>query len=95
MGSQRIFFCGINNLDKVIMNFFKDYSNREKAYVNLLGQDYDIKHLNRIEAIWATNLSFCPLLEKYLIRERLLPSAEIENKVLRFWYERQGLKYKE
>lgn len=75
------------------MNTLKDMFNRENAYINLLGKDYSIKHLNRIEAIWATSLSFCPLLERYLIRENLLPSAEIEKKVLRFWYERQGLHY--
>ena len=75
------------------MNPLRDMFNRENAYCNLLGQDYDIKHLNRIEQIWATSLSFCPLLKKYLIRENLLPSDEIEKKVLRFWYERQGLHY--
>ncbi len=77
------------------MNPLKDMFARENAYINLLGKDYSIKHLNRIEEIWATSLSFCPLLERYLSRENLLPSAGIEKRVLCFWYERQGMIYRE
>ncbi len=35
-------------------SFIIDMSTRERAYLILLGEGYNIKHLNRIEGIWAT-----------------------------------------
>lgn len=73
--------------------FSRDFLNRETAYQNLLGADYDIKHMNRIEEIWATTLDSRAAIEKYLIKQKLLPANEIRKKVLRFWYDKQGLVY--
>ncbi len=72
-------------------NFINNYSAREKAYEELLGPNPDMRHMNRLEAIWATTLfSFKPV-KDYLRANGLFNSeAEIESKASSFCRIREG-----